>query len=332
MIDWLRLLRISGLATIASNLAAAVLFAFYAGTGLHPAWLGRLVLSDPGRVAWLVAASVLLYGAGMVWNDLADIERDKIIHPERPLPAGRIPIPAAVVAAALMAVGAVVCALMAEGPIGMLAALTVLLLALLYNLEAKHVPWLGSVVMGLTRAAHACFALLIIGQDALRAALVADDPPGARWLLAYPLALFLYITGVTLISELEHRAGRRWELLAGGALIAAGVAVAVAQLFGAAWPRAWLAQGGGVWPLALAATFGMGLSAAGWLLWRVGSPWFAAVRDASRSGAGRTLIAGLGGIILLDAVVATAAHPLGGLLVLALLPVMGLAVRTVRMD
>lgn len=331
MLDWLRLIRASGLATIASNCAAMTLFAFYTGVGLDPRWIGRLFTADPGRIGWLLLASALLYAAGMAWNDLADVERDRIIHPKRPLPSGRLHLPTAMVAATLMGVGAVVAALMAEGPLGALAALTVLTLALLYDFEAKHVPWLGSLVMGLTRAAHACFALLIIGPDALRAALVADDPPGARWILAYPLILLLYTWGVCVVSELEHRPGRRWELLIGAGLMAAALALALGQFAGAPWQRSWLIAGG-PWPLALAGAVLVCAVAAGLLVWRVAVPFSAALVQASRAHAGRTTAAGLGGLILLDAVVAGAAHPLGALLILLLYPLFKLVSASIRMD
>lgn len=331
MLDWLRLIRASGLATIVSNCAAMVLFAFYTGDGLDPRWLGRLFSADPGRIGWLLLASGLLYGAGMAWNDLADVERDRIIHPKRPLPSGRLHLPTAMVAAALMGVGAVVAALMAEGPLGALAALTVLALALLYDFEAKHVPWLGSLVMALTRAAHACFALLIIGPDALRAALVAADPPGVRCLLIYPLILLLYTWGLGVVSELEHRPSRRWELIVAGALMAAGLGLALSQFIGAPWQRAWLIAGG-PWPLALAGSMLVGLGAAGFLVWRVALPLGSALMQASRAQAGRTLIAGLGGFILLDVVVAGAAHPLGALLVLGLYPLFRMVSASIRMD
>lgn len=331
MLDWLRLTRASGLATVLANIAAMALFAFYTGEGLDPRWIGRLLAADPVRIGWLLLASTLLYAAGMAWNDLADVERDRILHPKRPLPSGRMHLPTAMVGAALMGVGAVVAALMAEGPLGALAALTVLALALLYDFEAKHVPWLGSLVMGLTRAAHACFALLVIGPDALRAALVAADPPGARWLLAYPLILLLYTTGLTLISELEHRPARRWELLAGGVLILLALAGALDLFIGAPWQRAWLLSGGS-WPLALVGTALLVLGAAALLVWEVGRPLAAAITQASRVQAGRTLVAGLGGMILLDVIVAGAAHPLGAIAVLALYPVFRWAGRAIRMD
>ena len=249
VLDWLRLIRVSGLATIVSNCAAMVLFAFYTGEGLDPRWIGRLLTADPTRIAWLLLASVLLYAAGMAWNDLADVERDRIIHPKRPLPSQRLHLPTALVAATLMGVGAVVAALLAEGPLGALAALTVLILALLYNFEAKHVPWLGSLCMALVRASHACFALLIIGPDALRAAFVSTQPPGTRSLLIYPLILLLYTLGLTAISELEHRPGRRWEVLIGSALLASAIVLALTQFIGAPWQAAWLvAAVRGLWP------------------------------------------------------------------------------------
>lgn len=331
MLDWLRLIRASGLATIASNCAAMVLFAFYTGDSLDVRWLGRLLAADPVRLGWLLLASCLLYAAGMAWNDLADVERDRIIHPRRPLPSGRLHLPTAVVVGAMLGVGAVVSALLAEGPLAALAALAVLVLSLLYNFEAKHVPWLGSLAMAATRAAHACFALFIIGPDALRAAFVAEAPPGARWLLGYPLVLLLYTWGLTVISELEHRPGRRWELLAGGGLMLLALALAVRWFIGAPWQQPWLV-GGGPWPLALAGSVLVAGTATALLLWQVGRPLALAVRQASRAWAGRTLVAGLGGFILLDCVVASAAHPLGGLLVLALWPIFRAASGSLRMD
>jgi 4-hydroxybenzoate polyprenyltransferase len=330
MRDWLRLVRISGLATIGSNLAAAVLWSFYAGEGLDLKWLWRVLADDPAHTGWMLLASALLYAAGMAWNDLADVERDRVIHPERPLPSGRLPLPLAVVGSALLGVGAVVAALLAEGLLGMTAALTVLILALLYNLQTKHTPWLGAVNLGLVRAAHACFALLLVGPDLLRAALVAADPPGVRCLLLYPALLFTYTVGLSVIAELEHRAGRRIELLAGGLLMAAGVGGAVIQLAGAGWARTWW-QTGGLFSAGAVLCMGFGLLAAVLLIWAVGRPLWAAVTAGSRTGAGRTLVAGLGGIILFDAVLAAAAHPIGLLLIL-LYPLFGAVARAIRMD
>ena len=40
----------------------------------------------------LAAASALLYSAGMVLNDVFDLELDREEQPDRPLPSGRIPL------------------------------------------------------------------------------------------------------------------------------------------------------------------------------------------------------------------------------------------------
>ena len=47
-------------------------------------------IDTPGALALLVAASCLLYTAGMVLNDVFDLERDRRERPGRPLPSGRI--------------------------------------------------------------------------------------------------------------------------------------------------------------------------------------------------------------------------------------------------
>ena len=46
-------------------------------------------------VGLLAAASALLYSAGMVLNDVFDIELDREEQPDRPLPSGRIPLSSA---------------------------------------------------------------------------------------------------------------------------------------------------------------------------------------------------------------------------------------------
>ncbi|MGK0351126.1 MAG: 4-hydroxybenzoate polyprenyltransferase, partial [Planctomycetota bacterium] len=50
-------------------------------------------------------ASVLLYGAGMVWNDIADLKVDRVQRPERPLPARDLSMMFAVVFGSALLVG-----------------------------------------------------------------------------------------------------------------------------------------------------------------------------------------------------------------------------------
>ncbi len=333
MLDWLRLIRASGLATIVSNSMAAIFVAFYAGEGDKIKWLGLRLLHNGSHVGWVLLASFLLYAAGMIWNDLIDVDRDRVGNPRRPLPSGRIGLVPAYVVGVLTVLGAVLAAMHVE--YGFLLAGIVLTLALLYNLVAKAVPVLGSVVMALTRASHACFALLLLGPDYVRMILTPDPIADGRTHggLVYPIIIGTYILGLTLISELEERQrrGSRLTCLVGGGCMAFALLAALGGLATADWiPH--LLRSGGVWPMAAMASIVFAIGCASYLAWSLFAAWSAALVSCRCDLVGKTVITGLGGMILLDAVVATSAHPLGGLACAATYPVfIGLG-RLARMD
>jgi 4-hydroxybenzoate polyprenyltransferase len=315
------------LATIASNSCAAVALAFFAGEGQDLLWFLKRLWDNGWTTLWVPLTSVLLFAAGMLWNDLVDVDRDRRGAPERPLPSGRVSLLHAYVVGVLLVVGAVLTSLMIDRVhyYGLLLAGLVLILSLLYNLSAKTVPWLGSVVMGLVRAAHACFAVLLIGADHVEILLMGGEAPGLRSFVLYPVILFLWTTGLTLISELEdaERQGTRLEFLAGGALLAAALALAVGHLVSAPW----LGAGGWGWFVV-----GLFVAVAGWCAWRVFVPWWRGLLSARCTQVRLTVIAGLGGFILLDAVLAASAHPVFGLAALACFPVFLLLSRLARMS
>jgi hypothetical protein len=68
------------------------------------------------------------------------------------------------------------------------------------------------------------------------------------------------------------------------------------------------------------------------LVWRIWKPWTAALRSGRSEQVGPVVGAALGGMIFLDALVATSAHPVGGLVILCLLPIFLLGKRVIRMD
>jgi 4-hydroxybenzoate polyprenyltransferase len=348
MLDWLRLIRASGLFTIASNSSAAIVVATYAGGSLDPKVIAALLFQGNGmNVAWVALASCLLFASGMLWNDLADVERDIELHPRRPLPSGRIRLITAYVVGAALAVGALLVAVASDAaqefssrgvpPYGFYTAGIVLSLALLYNFLAKSVPWLGSLTMASVRASHAIFALLLLGADHFRLGALAVL--GAFGLDAaasvplrpafYPLLLGLYVFGVTLISELESRAGRRWELVVGGAAMALAMLGGSVLLVTAHWITA-LQQAGGY--VQLVGGLFLGLAILGWWGWRVLWPWLAALRTGRKGMIGPLVGAALGGMILFDALLATSAHPGAGLAILCLYPCFRLVGRAIRMD
>ena len=77
LLDYLRLFRIPNVFTAIADIAMG--FLLVRGS------------PDPAVVFLLLAgASALIYTAGMVLNDVFDIDIDRRERPERPLPAGRI--------------------------------------------------------------------------------------------------------------------------------------------------------------------------------------------------------------------------------------------------
>lgn len=330
MLDWLRLLRASGLATIGSNLLAAVFIGFYAGDAVALKDLAARLRHQGWGLIWIPLASSLLYAAGMLWNDLCDFDRDRILHPRRPLPSGRIGLLSAYVVGALLLVGAFLAA--AQVRHGLELAGVVASLILLYDMGVKQVPWLGSLVMALVRAGHAIFALLLLGPDYLRIALSPEaSPAGMSVFLAYPAILGLWILGLTLVSELESRSCRRVELVVGLVLMAAALVWCLIRLITAPWLGPFL-HGGPLKTAAACAALALAFGLLGMLGWSVGRPAWLALGTGRRGRVRPVVAAGLGGMILLDAVAASAAHPLAGLIIAAGYPVYRLFARVVRMD
>jgi 4-hydroxybenzoate polyprenyltransferase len=332
LLDWLKLTRATGLVTVLSNCIAAVVMAVYASDGLDPKWLiKRLYQSGFSDIACLLAASGLLYLSGMLWNDLADVERDRTLHPRRPLPSGRIGLGAAFFVGILLAAGALVCAALVDVH-AFYAAGVVLSIILLYNLVTKDIPYLGSLTMAAVRFSHALFALLLLGSDYLKLAILSFHSGGQHSLLTYPLILGVYIFGVTLISELESRAGRRVELIMGGMCVMGAIAAAGWQLATAHWIRALGPGDSPLYVIGIGVAAVMGAAIFCWLVYRVGNPLLAALQSGRAEKIPPLVGAALGGMIFLDAVMATSAHPFGGVIILCLVPIFMLGRRVVRMD
>ena len=76
---WAQLVRLPNVFTVLADVSAAFLLV---SQGPYP--VGRFVL--------VVLAGVALYWAGMVLNDVFDIDRDRQERPARPIPAGQIPL------------------------------------------------------------------------------------------------------------------------------------------------------------------------------------------------------------------------------------------------
>jgi hypothetical protein len=156
--------------------------------------------------------------------------------------------------------------------------------------------------------------------------------PWRSGVLAYPIILGCYVLGLTLVSELESRAGRRIELLIGGGLMFGSISASCWMIIKAHWiPQ--LSESETALPkLGMCLSLGLGAVLALWLLRTISVPWLAALKSGSAQKVGPVVGAALGGMLLLDALVATSAHPAGGIAILLLLPFFMLGRRVVRMD
>jgi 4-hydroxybenzoate polyprenyltransferase len=296
-----RLLRLPNLP---SALADIVLGAFAVAVWKVPGgWLASLLL---------LPATACLYCAGMAWNDFFDREQDRRERPERPIPSGEVsPREAQQLGLGLMVAGVMFAALAGWAPAlvggkasAAPAVLAVLLVGaiFLYDGVLKTTP-LGPVAMGLCR-----FLNVLLGVS-------------ANWGLAWPrgahlaLVVGLYIAGVTWFARREAGVSKKNELIAAACvllaalLLAVGLPLRVPGPLGVADTRE-AADSSPLFPYLLAA---LGFFLAPPVLSAIWKPTPPRVQAAVK----RALL----GLIVLDAVLATAlAGTVGLTLLLLLLP------------
>lgn len=168
----------------------------------------------------LLMASTLLYWSGMVWNDYFDLDQDRKERPGRPLASGRIALRSALLLAiALMFAGvsfAVLADLLSnEGrwrstPI----ALVIVGCIFLYDGVLKATI-AGPVFMGLCR-----FFNIVLGLTILN-----EMPPFWGWLLA--LVVGTYIAGVTWFARTEARDSSKTMLISAAIVMLASLLLAL---------------------------------------------------------------------------------------------------------
>lgn len=112
---------------------------------------GLLFKGSATEIAGLLLATIGLYGGGVVFNDVFDVELDKVERPERPLPSGQVSVRQATVLGIVLLVLGILAASTVSWESAALA-LLVALLALSYDKYAKHHGLLGPINMGLCRS------------------------------------------------------------------------------------------------------------------------------------------------------------------------------------
>jgi 4-hydroxybenzoate polyprenyltransferase len=244
------------------------------------------------KASLLLAASGMLYSAGMVWNDYFDLAEDKRDRPFRPLASGRISLRTAIVIGTVLLAGGWVCAAV-TGRAGALIGLALVAAILAYDARIKRTP-AGPIGMALCRFLNVLLGLSLADS--------ANLPLTTRLHLA--LTVGVYIVGVTWFARTEEKRSDP-KVLTRAALVmlaAALLALAVATR---------------VPPGTSSPLFPYLLVVAGF--W-VGTPILAAVRkptpDRVQAGVRRSIF----GLVVLDALLASVFVGTWGLLLVLLLP------------
>ena len=206
--DYLQLMRLPAVFTAMADVAMGFLFIQSAGTQWRP------TPSDLATLATLIIASSLLYVAGMVLNDVFDVEVDRRQRPERPIPSGRVSLDAARrLGWRLLTLGVAfgTGAMFFTGSLraGVVAAILATAI-LLYDAWLKRTP-LGPVAMGACRMLN-----VLLGMSASDGQFHAE-----HWLVAG--AIGVYVAGVTLFARNESQRSSRWPLTAATLVAALGI-------------------------------------------------------------------------------------------------------------
>ncbi|MEO1993249.1 MAG: UbiA family prenyltransferase [Pirellulales bacterium] len=184
---WLQLLRLPNYATAVADVLSGYLICF-----------GPRIVEWPEWVCWsAMASSVSLYAAGMVLNDVYDVEVDRIERPERPLPSGLVSLSTAHhVGCLLFGVGllfAGITSLLAQSVLPIIIGILLVIAVWVYDRYAKKI-FLGPVVMGMCRGLN-----WLLGMTAVGEVLSASE-------YFIPMGMSLYVCGITLFAKDE--AGR----------------------------------------------------------------------------------------------------------------------------
>jgi len=144
---------------------------------------------------WLaIVAAALITGAGNAYNDLCDLEIDKINRPQRPLPSGRVTQIQAFWIAGSSAIIGLIMAALASPTHGLAAAITILCLWL-YSRYLKRILLLGNLMV-------AALAAICFPFGALSAGSV-----GRAWIPAG--FAFLFHFGREIVKDIEDMVGDR---------------------------------------------------------------------------------------------------------------------------
>jgi 4-hydroxybenzoate polyprenyltransferase len=162
----------------------------------------------------LIAATIGLYGGGVVLNDVFDAKLDAVERPERPIPSGKIPVNRAMAFGFSLLLFGCTAAWLNHSMSGLIA-MAIALLAVVYDMYGKHNSVLGPINMGMCRGGN-----LLLGMSA-KPEMIND-----WWYLS--VIAIVYIAAITMVSRGEVNGGNPKTLYAAGILY---LIVIAAQLY-----------------------------------------------------------------------------------------------------
>ncbi|MEO3408447.1 UbiA-like protein EboC [Mucilaginibacter sp. CAU 1740] len=216
----------------------------------------------------LCLSTACLYGGGIVFNDVFDVELDKIERPERAIPSGKVSLREATVLGSILLCTGILSALFVSIVSGLIAA-AIALCALLYDRFGKHHPFFGPLNMGMCRGLN-----LLLGISIIPIALI-------NWFML-ALVPVAYIFSITLTSRGEVHGGSKSSLYTAATLYA-GV-IGFISYFSYANNRL-------LWSLLFLIPF----------TWMIFRPLLKAIREPIGKNIGKAVKAGVISLILMDA-------------------------------
>lgn len=165
--------------------------------------------ADALQLFLLLLSSILLYIAGIVFNDYFDIELDKRERPYRPLPSGGITKKVALLIAIISLISANILAFTASMS-SLAVCIIISVMVIGYDYKLKN-TFFGPIAMGIIRSLN----IILGASPTLFVILIPYNHTNANFILAriifVSLSLFVYVMAISLLSRKEVVTGEELE-------------------------------------------------------------------------------------------------------------------------